>query len=130
MFFGMQFKTKYLFIAIGVTICLILIVGYFYYQNQKSQNPKIQSLNTPAQAPAEQVQKITAEVEKLIELPQGEDPTVATVTDTTKLKDQPFFQKAKNGDKVLIYTNARKAILYDPVARKVIDMTYITLNRR
>jgi len=73
------------------------------------------------------VKKLVLEVGKLIELPIGEDPTVATVTDITKLKDQPFFAKAKNGDKVLIYTNARKAILYDPQAKKVIDIAPINI---
>ncbi len=73
------------------------------------------------------MKKLVLEVGKLIELPIGEDPTVATVTDITKLKDQPFFAKAKNGDKVLIYTNARKAILYDPQAKKVIDIAPINI---
>ncbi len=118
-------NSKYL-ISAGIILALIILGagGYYFY----AQNQKTQVANINPQAPAqEEVKKIVAEVGKLIDLPTGEDPTVATVTDITKLKDQPFFQKAKNGDKVLIYTNARKAILYDPQARKVIDVAPINI---
>lgn len=116
-------NSKYIpYIAGGIIVVLVLGGGgvYFYNQSQKS------AANSPQAAQAE-VKRLVAEVGKLIELPTGEDPTVATVTDITKLKDQPFFAKAKNGDKVLIYTNARKAILYDPQAKKVIDIAPINI---
>jgi hypothetical protein len=38
------------------------------------------------------------------------------------LKGQSFFADAKVGDKVLIYKNAKKAILYDPIADKIITI--------
>lgn len=109
-------------VLVGALVLLVLGGGgYFYYQTQKNQ-----AANPQASA-QEEVKKVVLEVGKLIDLPAGEDPTIATVTDITKLKDQPFFQKAKNGDKVLIYTNARKAILYDPVAKKVLDVAPINI---
>ena len=69
-------------------------------------------------------QELIDEIGKIIVLPTGETPTIATVTDVDKLKiTQPFFQNAKNGDKVIVYT--KKAILYDPLAKKIIDVTTI-----
>lgn len=116
--------SKYLIPAAVVIAVLVLGGGgYFYYQNQKSQAAKA----NPQASVQEEVKNVVAKVAKLIELPTGEDPTVATVTDITKLKDQPFFQKAKNGDKVLIYTNAKKAILYDPTLNKVLDVAPINM---
>ena len=48
-------------------------------------------------------------------LPDDEQPTVATVTNVDELKvQQPFFERASNGDKIIIYTNSRKAIIYSP----------------
>lgn len=61
-------------------------------------------------------------LEKLIALPTDEKPTVATVTDATKVKDQTFFQNAKNGDIVLIYSKAQKAFLYDPTENKIVEV--------
>jgi hypothetical protein len=99
-------------IVLAITLAVVLIGGgaLFYYQNQKNVSP------------AQQDQKVLEEVGKLIDLPAGETPQIATVTDPEKLKTQEFFQKAKSGDKVLIYANARKAILYDPTAKKIIDV--------
>lgn len=62
-------------------------------------------------------------------LPIGEIPTVATVSEPEKLKNQEFFKDAKKGDKVLIYTNARKAILYDPLADKIITIAPVSLDK-
>lgn len=99
--------------AVALIVVLLLTGGFLLYQNQKTGS------KNPQQAGQDEVKKVVEEVGKLIDLPAGEVPTLATVVDVSKLKDQPFFQKAKNGDKVLIYTNAQKAILYDPVAKKI-----------
>lgn len=104
--------------GIGAIVAVILIAGgYFYYQHTQTAK----QTNNPAAA-ADEVKKLVEAVGKLIDLPTGETPTIATVTDIAKLKDQPFFQKAQNGDKVLIYGKAREAYLYDPVANKVISV--------
>jgi len=74
------------------------------------------------------VNKLVKEVGQLIELPK-ETPTVATITDENKLKDQAFFANAKNGDKVLIFTNSKKAILYRPSLKKIIEVAPINLGQ-
>lgn len=123
----MKFTTN---IIIAIAVGVLLLGGgagyYFYSQYQKAQTSKTDP-QAAQRSVQEEVKKLVAAVGKLIDLPTGEDPTIATVTDITKLKDQPFFQKAKNGDKVLIYTNARKAILYDPVLNRVIDIAPINI---
>lgn len=60
-------------------------------------------------------------VGELMFLP-SEEPTIATVTDKEKLAKQPFFAQAENGDKVIIYTQAKKAILYRPTQKKIVDV--------
>ncbi len=104
--------------------------GYFYLQYQKAQK-EIQTIKTDPstlqKAAQEETNRLIAQVGKLIELPKGEQPTVATITDIDKLKSQPFFQQAKNGNKVLIYTNAKKAILYDDKTNKIIDVAPINI---
>lgn len=80
----------------------------------------------PQKAAAAEVQKLVATVGQLILLP-SETPTVATVVDPAQLKDQAFFTNAVKGDKLLIYTNAKKAILYDPAQNKIIEVAPINI---
>lgn len=81
-----------------------------------------------ARAAVDQPGVLVGEVAKLIDLPKGETPTIATVQDKTKLKDQAFFANAQNGDKLLIYAQAKKAIIYRPAAHKVINVGPIALS--
>lgn len=60
-------------------------------------------------------------VSMLMVLPE-EEPTVATVSDLEKLKGQEFFVNANVGDKVLVYLNAGKAILYSPKQNIIINV--------
>src|SRR5579872_6193275 len=111
-----------------IVAAVLVVIGlaaalYFFIQYKKSQD----LLTNPNLAAQQQVQDLVTKVGRLIELPSGEQPTVATVSDVTKLKDQPFFANAVNGDKVLIYTKARKAILYDPTANKIVEVGPVNL---
>ncbi|SRR5260221_309178 len=118
-----QYNMKKIGMVLLLLIALALAASTFYFFN-KYQQVKKQYQNSATTA---QVAQITTEVSKLMLLPKNETPTIATVNDITKLKDQPFFVNAKNGDKVLIYPNASIAILYDPTAHLIINVSPITL---
>lgn len=81
----------------------------------------------PQEAAAAESKALVAQVSKIIVLPVDETPTVATVNNTEPLKDQPFFANAKVGYKVLIYTGAKKAILFDPVGNKIVEVAPINI---
>lgn len=113
-------------IIIGVAFLVVLAAApsiYFFRQYQKAQA----RIANPAQAAKEDAKAILAAVGKLIELPTDEEPTIATVSDVAKLKDQQFFSGAKNGDNVLIYTKAKKAILYRPSINKIIEVAPVNI---
>lgn len=114
------------FISLGVIVLLLLasLPAYYFYNQYKTA----ESLSNPTASAAEQVKALTAEVGKIILLPTGEAPTIATVSDKTKLAGQSFFAHAQNGDKVLIYSNAKRAILYRPSEKKIIEVGPITIN--
>lgn len=107
----------------GLLVLLLISAGsavYFYQQlSDLKENPQ-----DVAQKEAE---ALTAKVGKLIVLPEGENPTIATVNDPEVLKNQSFFAKAVKGDKVLIYTNARKAILYNPESNKIVEVAPVNI---
>lgn len=107
-------------IAVPVLLTLLLTAvgtaGYFYWQYRNVQ---------PGIAETKEVQSLTKEIGSLMLLPEGEEPTLATVTDKEKLAEQPFFLHAENGDKVLIYSNSGRAVLYRPSLKKIIDVTVV-----
>lgn len=106
-------------------------VGYMYwqlgaYKKDLKNLSQQQSLVKPGVV-KEEAEDLVQQVGKLLILPTNEQPTIATVTDIEKLRAQPFFKNAKTGDKVLIYTNAKKAILYDVLNNKVIEVAPLNI---
>lgn len=108
-------------------ILLLLIVGavlgfYFFDQYQKGNLFS----NSGQNAQAKENKKVIARVGKLIKLP-NETPSVATVSDITKLQNQTLFQNAQNGDKVLIFNKAKRAIVYRPSENLIIEIGNIVV---
>jgi hypothetical protein len=128
-----EFRRKmdmYKRIAYGIGTLIIIVGAWVLY---RSWNPPASTTVDPNTTPAQQEEAAQLEISTLIErvgklivLPEGEEPTVATVSDPAKLKDQVFFANAKVGDKVLIYTKARKAYLYDPEGDILLEVAPIT----
>ena len=78
---------------------------------------------SPDQVQQAQTDSYIAEVNKLYALPANEKPDVATVKDKDALKKQyPFFDQAENNDVVLIYKEAKLAILYRPSTKQLIKV--------
>jgi hypothetical protein len=108
-------------VTIVLIVLLLMAAGsaiYFYYQYR----------NTVSVRDTKEIADLTQEISRSFLLPENETPTLATVTDKEKLAGQPFFQKSENGDKVLIYSQSGRAILYRPSVKKIIDVTTVNLN--
>ena len=104
-----------------IAIIILSLAGTAFYFYQKYQR-----VMNDAQAVAQdEASAIVEKVKKFMELPD-EQPTIATVTDREKVKDQPFFNRSETGYKVLIYTTAKKAILYRPSANKIIEIVSLS----
>ena len=95
--------------------------GYYFYHQYQVLKENPQAITDKENA------ALVAKLGQLILLPSNEQPTIATVADPSKLKGQPFFANAKTGDRVFIYTNAKKAILYDETANKNIEVAPINI---
>lgn len=121
---------KYLSLT-WVLVVLVLIGGLVskeLYRENRSLKKEVADLKSDPQLIAkEETKLLIAKLSKLVVLPEGEDPVVATVTDKEKLKDQPIFANAENGDKLIIYSTAKKAYLYDETNNKVKDIIPVNL---
>ena len=111
---------KILSVVVWFIIGVVVGAGaLFVWNNYVVKNPaKIASQMEEAQ-----VKEIVAKVSKIIILPTGEEPVVATINDAASLiKEQPFYKGAKNGDVVLVYQKAAKAIVYSPERNVIVNV--------
>lgn len=114
-----EYSVKYILLFALILFCISALLVYFLIS---SQQEKID----PNAAIQQEIKTLTGRIGKFMELPVGEEPTLATVTDRGKLKGQEFFSQAQNGDKLLVYPKARKAILFRPSSGKIIEVTNLT----
>ena len=121
-------KSGFAKFIVYVFVLLVAIAGYagaYYFYNQYNKAKIV--LDNPEVASQKEVKEITDKLGKIYALPEGEEPTVATVLDKEKLKDQPFFAKAENGDKVIIFTKSQLAILFRSTEGKIINIAPVSL---
>ena len=117
-------KRHFLLFVFGVIFISALACSMYYYR----QYHRLKA-GTDAEAQKE-VAALVSVIGAFMDLPADEIPTLATVLNKEQLKDQVFFQKAENGDKLLAYTKAMKAILYRPSTHKIIEVAPIYINQQ
>lgn len=100
-------------------VVLLAAAGYFGWQFFALKN------NTEAQNKALAADIKTA-VGKIYILPSDEEPTVARIEDKDSLKGQTFFDKAQNGDYVIVYEKSKLALLYRQQDGKLVNVGPIT----
>ena len=121
-------RKKFVLIFSFVIFILVIAVGILYYSyrvrsktSRKDNSPELTEQISEGIEDRDEVAELTAEVGKIMLLPD-ETPILATVTDLEKVKEQDFFSKAQLGDKVLVYMEAKKAILYRPSAKLIVEV--------
>jgi hypothetical protein len=125
-------KHAYLHLAIELVLLVALVVvslyAYSLHTDKKDLKSQVTALNAnPQVAVQKQTQEIIDSVGKLMQLPTGETPTIANVTDASQAKQQSaFFDNAQNGDKVLMYVKAGEAILYRPGDNQIVLVAPLT----
>lgn len=112
-------KIAVIFAVSILVIIAILILIFLISQDQNFSRLLGKQSDKPTNA-----EEIIEAVGKFVELPK-ETPTVSSIADVSKLKDQPFFAKAQNGDKVLVFAQAQRAIIYRPSINKIIEISTI-----
>lgn len=121
-------KTKSVVQIVAIIVAALLILAgiggtyYFYRQYNKAKA----LLSDPNAVDKAESEVILGKIKKLMILPSNENPSIATVLDAGKLKDQPFFANAENGDKVVIYTKSQIAILYSPGKNLIVNVAPIS----
>jgi hypothetical protein len=104
-------------------------VGYNAYQYLQIQDYR----KNPTKAAQEEQARITELVRKHYQIPtystkdgdkdvtKEDTPQIATITDITKMKGQTFFDKAQNGDFIVVFPNTRLALIYREKTDQIIN---------
>ena len=109
---------KLLVIVVFIVLIVALVTVSLAYTKEK--NKKITSADIQA-LQQQEVGMVLDKIAKHMRLPEGVQPTVATITNVDSLrKEMPFFDNAQNGFKVVVYTD--KAILFDPINDIIVDV--------
>jgi len=120
-----------LMVGVGLVV-LVLLIMVISLMGDRNHLKKELAGDTPTSTSkantSAEIKQLTAQIGKVYQLPQGETPTLATVTDASKVRSQAFFKDSQNGDKVLLYSKAGQAILYRPSTKKIITVAPVNLN--
>lgn len=95
---------------IGISLAALLLKHPFTKSDKPADKTAVPS----------KISALIKDVDQKAALPPDEVPTVATITDLSKL-DQPFFLKAEKGDKILMFISSKQAFLYRPSTKEVIN---------
>ena len=107
-------STKVITLVFLVIAVAALGTAFYYYRAYTNV------LSDPSVLQKNESQEITKALSRHIVVPE-EEPNIGTITDTSILASQPFFAKAALGDKIIIYKNAGKAIIYRPSIDRIIE---------
>ena len=110
-------------------LAIILVSAYATYNVIVKYPDNFGLLKGPSIIKKEE-QALIAEISRTLNLPQDEEPTIATVSEPEKLTDQSFFKDSQTGDRVIIYQNSKKVILYRPSEKRVIEVGVVNINQQ
>jgi hypothetical protein len=123
-------KTKALFPIL--LIALVVLAVTLDTQRRKAQTElrnltvRLEQLQGNNAANQEKAKSVVERVKKLMDIDVSVEPTVATIVDVAKLREQnPFYNKAENGD-YLIVTSTR-AILYREEDNIILDVVPVQI---
>jgi hypothetical protein len=104
-------KNKKFVLWLFLIITVLVIFGIWWLVKNPGSN-----------AGKREMEAVRSTVSKLVILPAGEDPTLATVSDKNSLTDSFLKANAENGDKVLAYVKAGRVYIYRPSANKIVNI--------
>jgi hypothetical protein len=119
-------KKEYVFYGMSGLFLVVALFGigssaYFFRQYKLSEEQRGVSGNIFSK----ETETVIAKVKKLVVLPP-EEPKIMTVQNVAELKKtQRFFADVEDGDVVLVFENAKKAVVYRPSANLVVNIAPI-----
>lgn len=129
---GSGVSGKAIMVVVIIVAALAVAGCAWMYLKYSAAKKQVSALATPQgqqELAKKEIQALLEKIGKHIVLPAGEEPTVATVTNADILKnEQAFYRDAQNGDKVIVYMQAKKAIIYNEAKDILVNVGPIFIN--
>jgi hypothetical protein len=121
----LSFLQKYAFVIVIVVLAVGIGVSLKLYFDAQSRLKVLGETSASAGDLAKEASLVIEKVKKHMVLPD-EEPKVLSIANVDLLKkEQPFFQQAKNGDKLIVFS--QKVILYSPSQDRIVDVAQIRM---
>jgi hypothetical protein len=105
-----------------VVVCVVALGGWWAFH--AGSDDTLANISAGVKLTDAQVQTIIDRIGKFMVVPTDEKPSVVVLRDVQSLQaQQPFYDGAKDGDILIIYSN--RAIIYDPAANKLVSVSPI-----
>lgn len=111
--------------VLALVVGVVIGVGGLWAYNQYMPKSNAAPVSQVDQA---KIKDLISKVGKLVMLPTNEEPVIATINDASALtKEQVFYKGSINGDVVLVYQKAAKAIVYSPSRDIIVNVGPVVL---
>ncbi len=115
-------------VAVGVVLVGGFIWAFVNYQKAQDRLDKLGTAEGQKKVAQEEIQSVIKVLSELILLPEGEEPIVATVKEAEALREkEAFYKNVQPGDKIVIFSQSRKAIIYRPKDNKLVNVGPIVM---
>jgi multidrug resistance efflux pump len=115
-----QISLRLVVIVAAIVFAIVAIAAIFF------ATQFFASQSTAETADDATKQRIVSKVENLYILPEGA-PTVARVQNKDQLIGQAFYDHVENGDYLIVYDQAKLALIYREAADKLVNVAPIAL---
>lgn len=113
-------RSTYTFLVVVAVVVVIGLGGWLVWNSRSASGLASISSSTEKLSDA-QVSALVARIGQFMVVPSDEKPSVAVIKDAATLaQQQSFYQGAKDGDVLLIYSS--RAVIYDPKADKLVNV--------
>ncbi len=118
----------FLVILVVLLVAGLAVTGYLYYTT-RTELMRLTQPSGQEELAKREVKAVVDKLGKLTILPE-EEPVVATIVDSDFLATQSaFYQKAENGDKLVVYPQAQKAYIFSPGRNIIVNAGPLVLDQ-
>lgn len=119
--------TGFLMVVVLTLLAGLVATGFLYFRTRQ-ELVRLTQPNAQEELAKREIQAVVQKLGKLAILPE-EEPVVATIIDSAFLATQSaFYQKAEDGDKLVVYPQAQKAFIYSPGRNVIVNAGPLVLD--